>query len=102
MCHGQIINEAIRRARKQHRCDYCGKPIPIGKGYHIQVIARDGLLDTWRTHRVCEAIIKATDPYDFDGCMVGDPRDHAREVAKHMGWRSLLEKARKLIVRKTT
>jgi len=64
-----ILNETYRKARKQHDCSACGKPITVGTVHCAQVNVCDGRVYTWREHAVCRALA---------------PKDESREY----GWLS--------------
>lgn len=41
------------RARKQHRCEWCGEPIPVGEK-HTQYVGKwEGEFQNWRMHNEC-------------------------------------------------
>lgn len=45
------------KARKEHKCSFCGGIIPIGMIYQKQVIVHDGGLYTWKSHYRCLKLV---------------------------------------------
>lgn len=50
-----ILIECERVARKDHTCDYCGKPIHKGEKYNYAKLKYDDLYD-WKCHIECHYI----------------------------------------------
>jgi len=48
-----FLSEAWRKARKTHRCWYCGEDIVPGERYHVWNGMTDGQFGTTKTHREC-------------------------------------------------
>ena len=44
---------AWRKARKQHKCDYCSGPIPIGETYYRYVGMFENEFQNWAMHHEC-------------------------------------------------
>jgi ribosomal protein L24E len=62
----EIIDSGIRKAIKEHLCDYCGGEIKKGEKYNYQNNKYDGRLYTWKSHVKCE---KLASHYNmFDDC----------------------------------
>lgn len=57
------ISKCVRKARKPHRCDYCGETIEKGERYQIATLKFDGELYNWRNHERCGRI--AAEIWDF-------------------------------------
>ena len=94
MCYGEIFSEAMVRARKEHKCITCGKPIHPGRIYHKQVGTVDGDFATWKSHGRCRAALYASDAFDEDGCLY-DGKRHIREFIEAEGWVSAARKIHK-------
>jgi uncharacterized protein with PIN domain len=94
MCHGQIIDQAIRKARKEHRCSYCGREIKPGEQYrrHVQVDGREMM-----TYKDCkECAVKGAvlwDEHGNDTCYM-DTEEGLKETAQEMGWKAFRMKLR--------
>lgn len=92
MCHGQILTDAMRTARKVHKCDECGRVIERGREY----VYRAGLLarsmDSYKLCKLCavgEGIFR--DSLDGEVCYYrGDVAQDMEVRAREEGWRSLL------------
>jgi hypothetical protein len=48
-----LLNEARPKARKQHRCIWCGQPINKGDVYLFQAITWDGSIQNQHWHFEC-------------------------------------------------
>jgi hypothetical protein len=64
----QTIKHKVVKARKEHRCDFCGYKISKGETYDYSLNKGDGGdLYYWRTHAHCEELCGAiwdyVDPY---------------------------------------
>ena len=55
----ETIEVKIRKARKQHICDYCEKPIEKGTLYEWSKNIFDGEFFEWRSHLACAHIASA-------------------------------------------
>jgi hypothetical protein len=97
MCHGQLLDNAIRKARKAHRCTGCSREIKAGERYQRQAIAEDGSVRTWIGCEECSIETEAV--YQLlnhdDACETRDPRDALREEARGGGWRAVRAAMRK-------
>ncbi len=51
-----MIREESRRARKEHRCGECRKPIRKGDTYHYEFIGYDGEVSAHKTCSICKEI----------------------------------------------
>lgn len=62
------IDWTIRKARKEHKCNYCGLPIPVGKKYIHQTLKNDDIY-TWKSHEDCHELIEELGwfNYSFEG-----------------------------------
>jgi len=96
MCHGQILEQAIRRARKAHKCDDCRTEIRPGERYERQAQVNDGDFVTYVMCRRCaikNAAFWELQGYDQDACYF-DRNEALREDARG-AWRSVLSVFRK-------
>lgn len=93
MCHGQLLNDALRRARKEHHCDECGSPIPKGREYNAQAIAFEGSIDNVKLCLYCSAA--STEFSEAGECYTaGWTRDSLYDAARFDGWKSLRARLR--------
>jgi len=53
------------KARKPHRCDWCGKRIEIGEEHTVSTNVGDGIYN-WRECDRCSLYVKAAIDGDFD------------------------------------
>lgn len=93
MCHGQLLNDALRRARKEHRCDECGSAIREGREYNAMAIAFEGSIDNVKLCLYCSAA--STEFSEAGECYTaGWTRDSLYDAARFDGWRSLRRRLR--------
>lgn len=68
----QTIKHKLVKARKEHRCDFCGYKISKGETYDYSLNKGDGDLYHWRSHvhcaELCSAIWDYVDPDDGMTC----------------------------------
>ncbi len=57
------LDRKNRKARKQHRCDYCGGIIEKGETYDWSKHVYDGDLYEWKTHQKCQFL--AAELWDY-------------------------------------
>jgi hypothetical protein len=63
-------------ARKQHKCDWCEKPINKGEEYERQKFKYDGEFCEWHAHLACSRVVSAIWNYaDPDEGMSSDEFD---------------------------
>ena len=55
------------KARKQHKCCYCGFIIDINEIYYRDSIINDDKLYTWKSHLDCQHLAEKLDWFDEDG-----------------------------------
>ncbi len=48
-----------RKARKQHRCDWCREAIEKGESYEYQTYIWDGRVYDWKAHEACSRVASA-------------------------------------------
>lgn len=61
-----VISESTKKARKQHRCNYCCMSIEIGEEYTRQYNSYEGDTYTWKMHTHCDQIAQKL--IDFKEC----------------------------------
>lgn len=77
----EILQEKDRKARKEHRCSYCGETIKKGEIYEYAKLKEDGKLYEWKNHKKCGFVArelwKFADPDDgmteddfYDACVL--------------------------------
>ena len=57
------------KARKEHKCSYCGEIIKKGETYDLTTCVFDGDIYDWKAHLDCIAIVHKLKMYD--GCDEG-------------------------------
>ena len=50
----QILASKDRKARKEHRCDFCGETIKKGEVYDWSKLIEGGTLYEWKSHEKCD------------------------------------------------
>lgn len=102
MCHGQMLGDALLRARKPHRCSECKKEIPAKRLYRRYAWI-DGGYDAPDTVKLCERCNALLDTRTdrHDACYyLGEVRRDTRENTLGGGWwRELRVKLREHILR---
>lgn len=96
MCHGQMLSDAMPKARKAHRCDVCDEPIAAGTVYYRQSGIQEGEMVGWKAHERCQALLWAAD--DDDGCIAGHPSELITEATR-ANWRWMRAEARRGVAR---
>lgn len=87
MCHGQLLDHAMRKARKPHRCDSCNRTIIPGEVYERQLQRDDNTVITWKGCRDCSVKNRVMwQLHGIDACYT-DPQSSAPEDARDAGWR---------------
>lgn len=79
MCHGQLVNEALLRARKPQECPKCGEAIPVGAEYYSGTTLGfdDGLLSRFKLCAGCAGLDAASERDEGMGCVLRDDEDRA-------------------------
>jgi hypothetical protein len=88
MCHGQILDDSIRRARKPRRCEECGRTIEPGEKYRrfVYVASRGDPLEDTATCPTCSALGTALVNEGPDACWtLGEVRENLRELIRDGG-----------------
>ena len=80
----ELIESSIKKARKSHRCDYCGEIIEKGEEYDYQKNIFDGTFYEWHTHLACSHVASAIWDYvdPDDGMSDQDFMDGCQEVCQ--------------------
>jgi len=77
----QTLSIEKPKAKKQHKCDFCGLIIEVGEVYELQKNASEGTLYSWKSHLSCNEIASKLDM--FDNCDEGvtgeDFKEYIRE-----------------------
>jgi hypothetical protein len=55
------ISVTVRKARKQHPCEWCIQKIEIGEEHFLRVYTFEGEFTTGRMHNVCFAAMEKSD-----------------------------------------
>lgn len=77
----EVIKSYERKARIEHRCDYCGGKIIKGEVYKNDLL-KDSSIYMWKSHLRCEEIVdtlKMRDEYTSDGISGNDFQQFIRE-----------------------
>lgn len=53
------LGTVVRKARKPHKCDWCGRNIEKGEQYEYQKFVFDGDIYDWKTHLACSRVASA-------------------------------------------
>lgn len=96
MCHGQILTDAMRTARKDHECSECGRTINRKKKYVSRVGIANNELTSYKLCLICSAGERLfLDSLDSARCYyLGDVVDNMEIRAKEDGWKHLLAELR--------
>jgi hypothetical protein len=60
----EIIKNEIRKAKKDHRCDFCTGTIKKGENYEYQFNKADGDTYEWKSHVKCAKLANYFNMYD--------------------------------------
>lgn len=81
----EIFQKVDRKARKEHSCSECGRPIAIGETYHYVAGKIEGRLDTYYTCSHCmvgqEWLLKNCGGWIYTQ-VLEEIREHAEEYPK--------------------
>ena len=69
-----------KKARKRHKCFWCGDPIQLGEPYSYWGWASDGGVERIKVQPECEIAWQATCNNEFDGIYVTIPYDHEKGI----------------------
>ena len=95
MCHGRMIDLAIRKARIAHRCSACSNQIYPGQFYKRQVVAEDGTVNTFKMCKRClyAMEVKGSEITEGTYCLTHEDIPNWKDEMSRPcngGWRSLL------------
>lgn len=97
MCHGQILSEAIARARKDHTCGRCGRAIQPGKEYQRKSWVFEGEMDWVKLCLRCVAA-HSVETEDEEYCIpLITTGERLKELASYHGWKKLRDMFRTTI-----
>ena len=78
------LDKKDRKARKEHRCDYCGGKIKKGEIYDWSKHVYDGELYEWKCHKKCSLIV--SEIWDYvdpdEGMSEDDFSEGCRDVCR--------------------
>lgn len=77
-----FADRIVRKARKPHRCGFCGTTIEIGATYNEQACKYDGRFYTWREHQECFGLAKKWDLEDDENVY---PESCVRDYVNELG-----------------
>jgi len=60
-----VLETTTPKARKQHKCSYCGQIIKIGETYEQQTNIGDDGLYHWKSHISCQKLVDKLDMYKY-------------------------------------
>jgi len=72
-----VLKTSTPKARKTHKCMFCGGNIEIGEKYKRDTCVFDGVLYDWVTHNECAKVASELEMYD--DCDDGVDEDAFRE-----------------------
>lgn len=91
----EILQEEIRKARKEHRCSECRRAIAIGEEYLYEFTKFDGETHTYKTCAHCQ-VGRLWLQRECGGWVYGmvheDLREHVGEYQQDKGWKIALLK----------
>ena len=103
-----VIEEVIRKAKKEHVCDYCGLKIKNGEQYEDQTNVYDGRLYHWKSHLSCRELTRVLKMFDdcwYDEGLTAEMfREHVREYLssnriEYNGWADGIAKAKAALLK---
>jgi len=75
------LSSSKHKARKEHRCNFCGGKIEIGTIYDSQSIVDGGDFYVWKSHISCGDLVSKLEMYDWcdDGVSEDDFNSEVQE-----------------------
>lgn len=83
-----LSNGKETKARKEHKCNFCGGRIPIRDKYINSTHVYDGEIYDWKTHTYCDKL--ASDLNMYDDCDEGVTQDDFVQYVSDKHWDVLL------------
>ncbi|MFA5452821.1 MAG: hypothetical protein WC248_04560 [Candidatus Methanomethylophilaceae archaeon] len=83
----EILGISDKIAIKEHKCDLCGRIIPVGTKYECEHYVQNGRIYTWRTCQQCLDLLNRYPLEDDmgDGIDYYDFYDHVAKLCKKLG-----------------
>ena len=102
----EIISQQVRKARKEHECDWCLMKIKKGEQYEHSTLKLDDIY-TWKNHLDCQKLYKELNMYDHDYGEGIDSEAFQNSVEGYLDengieyntWEEALSKAKELLLR---
>jgi hypothetical protein len=104
MCHAQMLNDVIRKARKEHVCRGCKRSIARGEHYRYVASTVDGDFSAFALCAKCSAETEDAEPGE---CWYADDLREGLQIrAQSNGWREtrawLREKLKAFVSKRAT
>jgi hypothetical protein len=102
-----VLETAIRKAKKNHTCDYCGIEIIAGEKYEDQTNVYDRELYHWKSHLTCKELVDKLEMFKdcwYDEGLTSEYfREHVDEFLRSKEalsgkWPERIAKAKQLLV----
>ena len=103
-----VIEDRLRKARKEHFCSFCGGKIFRGEQYRDQFNVYDGDAYHWKAHLSCQELANALKMYEdcwYDEGLTADNFHeyvseylHSREIP-YGSWAEGLDKVKQLVLK---
>lgn len=74
----ETIAYSTPKAKKEHKCDWCGEVINIGEKYKLSFCKEDYVY-VWKNHIHCEKIAQELNMFENGSVTEGDFVDHITE-----------------------
>jgi len=58
-----VLETKTPKAKKRHKCDFCGEYIEVGEVYENQTNIGDGELYHWKSHISCQQLVNELDMF---------------------------------------
>jgi len=74
----ETISHSTPKARKEHKCDWCGETINVGEQYN-RAFCKDDYVYVWKNHIHCEKIAQELNMFENGSVTEDDFVDHITE-----------------------